>query len=196
MPARIFRPWPFCATAFVAALLLASAISRRRHDIPNDVTAQVFLKPAGNTLHLLVRVPLKAMSDVDFPERGPGYLDLDRVDDSLPRRGHVVDFRLHRALRGRRPPAQVPTVVATRMSLESDRSFASYDEALAHRHRPASFRATPVFWNQVMFDVLFDYPIQSDQSRFSINPDGRGRLGEHVVIALRFVPPGGYGSRL
>src|SRR3984893_5171789 len=39
-----------------------------------------------------------------------------------------------------------------------------------------------------MLDVLFEYPIHSDQSRFSIHP-GLGRLGERVVIVLRFQPP-------
>ena len=41
-----------------------------------------------------------------------------------------------------------------------------------------------------MLDVLFDYPIQSDRSPFSIDP-AFGRLGLHVVTALRFLPPGG-----
>jgi hypothetical protein len=47
-----------------------------------------------------------------------------------------------------------------------------------------------VYWNQVMLDVLFEYPIHSDQSRFSIHP-GLARLGLQVVTALRFLPPGG-----
>jgi hypothetical protein len=41
-----------------------------------------------------------------------------------------------------------------------------------------------------MLDVLFEYPIQSDQSRFSIHP-ALDRLAARVVIALRFLPPGG-----
>ena len=42
-----------------------------------------FVKPAGNRLQLLVRVPMSAMREVDFPLRGPGYLDLGRADDAL-----------------------------------------------------------------------------------------------------------------
>jgi hypothetical protein len=42
----------------------------------------------------------------------------------------------------------------------------------------------------VLFDVLFEYPIQSDQSRFSIRP-GLERLAARVVTVLRFLPPGG-----
>ena len=41
-----------------------------------------------------------------------------------------------------------------------------------------------------MMDVIFEYSIQSDHSRFSINPDGLGRLGLRTVTALRFEPPG------
>jgi len=49
---------------------------------------------------------------------------------------------------------------------------------------------TAIFWNQTLLDVLFDYPIQSEQSRFSIHP-GLGRLGLRVVTVLRFLPPNG-----
>jgi hypothetical protein len=41
-----------------------------------------------------------------------------------------------------------------------------------------------------MLDVLFEYPIHSDQSRFSIHP-GLARLGLQVITALRFIPPDG-----
>jgi len=41
-----------------------------------------------------------------------------------------------------------------------------------------------------MLDVLFEYPIRSEGSRFSIHP-ALGRLGLRVVTALRFLPPGG-----
>ncbi len=37
------------------------------HDIPSDVTVHAFVKPAGGRLQLLVRVPLKAIRDLDFP---------------------------------------------------------------------------------------------------------------------------------
>ena len=50
------------------------------HDVPNDVRIQSYFKPSGRTLQLLVRVPLAAMQEVDFPKRGPGYLDIARAD--------------------------------------------------------------------------------------------------------------------
>ena len=39
--------------------------------------------PRAIALELLIRVPLAAMIEVDFPTRGPGYLDFSRADDAL-----------------------------------------------------------------------------------------------------------------
>src|SRR5215472_228776 len=63
--------------------LLALGCAAGAHDIPNDVAIQAFLKPEGDRIHLLVRVPMKAMRDVEFPERPPGFLDFDRIDQAL-----------------------------------------------------------------------------------------------------------------
>ena len=57
--------------------------ARRAHDIPTDVKINAFVRPAGHQLEFLIRVPLAAMSEVEFPTRGPGYLDLARADEAL-----------------------------------------------------------------------------------------------------------------
>jgi hypothetical protein len=76
------------------------------------------------------------------------------------------------------------------MSLESDRSFATYDEALAHVTGPPLPPDTTIFWEQGLLDVLFEYPIRSDRSAFSIHA-ALDRLGLSVLTVLRFLPPGG-----
>src|SRR5450631_3062849 len=81
MPFRLPKALVVCAAAFAA--LLHACQGAAAHDIPIDVTAQIIAKPAGQHLNLLVRVPLKAMRDVEFPVRGPGYLDLDHIDPQL-----------------------------------------------------------------------------------------------------------------
>jgi len=172
--------------AVTALIFLPRAFA---HEIPNDVTVQAFVKPQGDRLHLLVRVPLKAMRDIVFPERANGYLDLQRTAPLLPDASilWISDFiELYEG--DTRLPK--PKVMATRISLESDRSFADYSAALAHVTGPPLSPDTSVVWNQVMLDVLFDYPIQSDQSRFSIHP-GLARLGLRVITVLRFLPPSG-----
>ena len=175
--------------ALLALLFFGTALPVSGHDIPNDATVQMFFKPAGNHLNIVVRVPLRTMRDLEFPERDQGYLDFNRVDPMLREGASLwvsdfIDVYEGAALLPK------PRIVETRLSLESDPSFASYEQALAHVTGPKLSNSTTVFWNQLMLDVLFEYPIQSDQSRFSIHP-GLDRLANRVVIALRFLPPGG-----
>ena len=180
----------FCTVAALMALLfLAPAQRVAAHDIPNDATVQMFFKPDGNHLNLVVRVPLKTMRDVEFPERSQGYLDFDRVDPQLKEGATLWISDFIEVYEGtERLPK--PRIVAARLSLESDPSFASYEQAMAHFASPKLTNGTAVFWDQLMLDVVFEYPIQSDQSHFSIRP-GLDRLASRVVIALRFLPPGG-----
>lgn len=189
VPAREKTASHFWIAALIAALVLGLPHAAFTHDIPNDVTVQAFVKPTGQTLNLLLRVPLNAMRDTEFPERGPGYLDLARVDDSLRDAATVwIADAVQIYENDARLP--VPRIVEVRASLPSDKSFASYEEAFAHVNGPRLANDVQVYWNQAMLDVLFEYPIQSDLSRFSVHP-GLARLGLQVVTALRFLPPGG-----
>src|SRR5258708_8040537 len=159
------------------------------HDIPNDVTVQAFVKPDGTQLHLLVRVPLKAMRDINFPERGPGYLDLARVGTVLP---GAPTLWISDSLKfyENDPRLSKPQILATLISLPSDRSFGSYEDALSHITGPPLSNDTDIYWDQTMVDVLFEYPIQSEKSRFSIHP-ALARLGLRVDTVLRFLPATG-----
>ncbi|MDA1236036.1 MAG: hypothetical protein O3A53_14705, partial [Acidobacteria bacterium] len=53
------------------------------HDIPLDVAVHMLVKPEGDRLQLLVRMPLQSIRDVEFPEFGPGYLDIDLLAPQL-----------------------------------------------------------------------------------------------------------------
>jgi hypothetical protein len=176
------------ATA-VAALAFALPSPAPAHDVPAEATVQVFLKPEGSRLHMLVRAPLAALRDVSYPTRGPGYLDLARVDPSLRQAAklwiadavelHEDDVRLG-----------PPRIVAARVSLPSDPSFSTYEGARAHLTAAPLTDETELYWSQGLLDVGLEYPIRSEGSRFSIDP-GLGRLGMRVVTVLRFLPPGG-----
>ncbi|MCU1334630.1 MAG: hypothetical protein JWO19_211 [Bryobacterales bacterium] len=159
------------------------------HDIPNDVTVQMFLRPSGDKLDLLVRVPVKSMRDIDFPKVGPGYLDLTRADQFLQDAATVWLVRAVEMYDGdTRLPN--PRLLAVRASLESDKSFGSYETALAHITGSRLPENTQVAWDQTMLDAWLEYPIQSDRSEFSIRP-GVERLGVRVLTVLRFLPPDG-----
>ena len=163
----------------------------RAHEIPNDVTVQAFLKPDGQRVQLLVRVPLLAMRDMDYPtpSRGSGLVDLSKADATLRDAATLWiadDIELYEE--GNR--LAYPRLVEVRASLPSDRSFASYEDALAHLTGPRLPPTTEFLWTQGMLDILLEYPIQSDQSRFSIRLK-LDRLGLRTVTVLRFVTPGG-----
>src|SRR5262252_7039374 len=159
--------------AFLKLALLLAALTffvapGLAHDIPRDVTVQMFFKPEGKTLKLLMRVPLKGIMDIEFPHRNGDYVDVAKIDSALhdAANGWIADkmeiYENDRLLTERR-------IVSTQLSLESDRSFASYDEALAHVAGPPLNPETSIFWEQGILDVLFEYPIQSDQAKFSIH---------------------------
>jgi hypothetical protein len=179
-----------CLLAALIALVLCPPVQTAfAHDIPSDVTVQMFIKPSGQRLQVLVRVPLKAMRDFEFPERAQGYLDLDRVDPALREAATLWlanDIQLYED-NTQLPPPEIGTA---RVSLESDRSFESYETAFAHVTGPKIPRDTNVYWDQTMLDVLFDYPTRSDQSRFSIHPQLE-RLGLRVLLVVRFLPQPG-----
>lgn len=175
----------------MAALAIAFAPRATAHEIPNDITIQAFLKPEGHRLRLLVRIPLTAMRDFNFPEKGRDpYLDSNRTGAMLPDAATLWVSDFIEVYEGDTKLGK-PTVTATQLSLLSDRSFASYEQALAHVTGPGLPEETNVVWNQTMLDAIFEYPIQSDQSRFSVNPDGWWRLGLRVLTVFRFVAPNG-----
>ena len=177
--------------AVVAGLMFALPAKQSAHDIPGDVTVQAFVKPEGQRLRLLVRVPLEALSDMAFPTVGPGYLDFEtaRRRNELNEAAMVwmgQEVRLFE--NGDR--LAVPAISAIKVSLPSNRAFETYEGALEHVQGPVLPVGTQLPWQQAVLDVLFDYQITSDQSEFSIRPSLE-RMGLRVITVLRFLPPGG-----
>src|SRR6185503_14513719 len=137
------------------------------HDLPTDVLVQTFVKPEGRRLRLVIRVPLAAMGDVDYPTRGPsGLLDLTRTDRALQDAAAMwlqPGFTVYE----NGLPIGRARVSSVRISLPSDRSFASYAQAVEHVTGPPLPPNTDLYWNQAVLDAVLDYDIRSDQSAFS-----------------------------
>ena len=171
------------------ALALVSAVSGWAHEIPTEVVARMLARAEGETLQLLVRVPLSSMRDIEFPEFGPGYLDVEGLAPQLRDLAAqwIAPFvEIHED--GVQLP--MPRTAATQISIPSDRSFASVERALAHVVGPRPSNTENLIWDQVLFDVLLEYPIRSENSGFSIRPR-LGHLADRVVTALRFQLPTG-----
>jgi HupE / UreJ protein len=183
------RVRPGIVLALALALLLVRPAQPYAHDVPASVSLLAFVKPDGQLLRIVVRAPLEAMRDVNFPVRGPGYLDLDRAQPLVHDAARVW---IADALQLYENDAQLPAprIVATRVSLPSERSFVSYDSALSRTTGPPLPRETEIIWKQAMLDVVLEYPITAATSRFSVRPS-LARLGVRTTTVLRFVTPTG-----
>lgn len=172
------------------ALALMAGGRPAAHEIPNEVTIRTFLKPDGQRLVLLVRAPLKAMRDMDVPQREGGFLDFTRLDQVLQTAAltwipPLVKLYEDDTL------LEFPELVAVRASLPADRSFDSYEQAYEHIvSRPRLDPETELYWEEGLIDAAFVYQIRSDQSKFAIE-SGLTRLGMVVNVVMRFLPPGG-----
>ena len=131
------------------------------HEIPNDVTVTIIVHPAETRLEMAVRVPLEAMQDMTVPTTGPGFLDIDNASAAPPR------------------------LVRARASIPSSRAFSDFATARAHVLGPRLPGTTQLIWQQALLDVLFEFPIESPDSAFSILP-ALGRLGLNVTSVVRF----------
>lgn len=159
------------------------------HDIPADVIVRAFVKAEDGALWLVLRVPLTSMRDIDFPVRGPGYVEIDEASELIADQAKIwiADYV---ALFEESTRLPAPTVVAARISLPSDPSFAAYDRALAHIRAPPIPPGTDLMLEQAMLDVILRTPVASHESRFSIDP-AWAHLGLRTTTVLRFITPTG-----
>ena len=179
--------WILGTAVALAALLGATRVSFA-HEIPAAVTVQSYIRAEGDVLRMLVRVPLGSMRDIQFPLRGPGYIMIEEADPYL-RDAAVLWLVDYLQLFENDELLERPGVAGTRISLPSNRAFVSFDSALDHILGTPLPPTTDLIWNQAMLDVVLEYPIQSDDSRFSIFTE-LSHLGLTTTTILRFDLPG------
>ncbi len=159
------------------------------HNIPVGATVQMFVRPQGQTLQMLVRVPLSTYADAEYPRRAGDYVDLAKVDPSLRAATTVILLEALTMYEGNRQLPN-PRIVSARMSLDSDSSFASYDTALAHVTGPPLPPETNLFWEQGKLDVLLEYPLQTQQPYLSMHA-AFDRLAQHEITTVQYLQPDG-----
>ena len=181
--------WIRRGLVMAVAGVLTAPFGRGAHEIPADVTIRAFVVPAGSTLRVVIRVPLTSMRDVEFPLRGPGYVDVEGATALLDDQAKmwIADY-LTLFEDGEALPTAV--VEKARISLPSDPSFAALETALAHLEGQPLPGGVDLILEQAMLDVLLTVPIASQDARFSIDPRW-AHLGVRTSTVLRFVTPGG-----
>ncbi len=187
-PSDYGRSRRFLGAAWVL-LFAASARPAQAHEIPPDVTVSVFVKPEGGTLRLLVRAPLEAMRDVIIPTRGAAFLDLAAVQGPAHTAAELWIAGGVRAYENGQSLGR-PVVAAVQISLPSDRSFDTWEQALLHVQGPSISTDTQLIWTQAQLDVLLEFAVTSPASAFAMETDF-ARLGFRTRSVVRFLPPGG-----
>ena len=176
-----------------AAAVLALAIAFQgvlgAHDIPDEIVLQTYVKPDGNRLQVLLRVPLLAITDANLPKDGTGYLALAYVDPALREAANQISNGIV-FLEGDERLVNYE-LIGARISLPSDRSFTSYQDAFAGIHGARLPDTTQVYYNQGFLDLELQFPIQSAESQFAIRVlFGRG-LANRTATYITFIRPDG-----
>jgi hypothetical protein len=127
------------------------------HDIPSDITVRAYVKPQGQTLRVLLHLPLRAVQDVEFPRIERDFVDLSKIQPSLRDAANSALVN-NLSIYEEDTLLTAPTIVATQMSLDSDRSFDSYDTAVGHITGAPLAPETTLFWEQGVLDVILEYP--------------------------------------
>ena len=171
----------------LSLLWLPAAV--RAHEIPARVAVRAFVKPEGQRLRVLVRVPLESMRDMDLRLTPEGYLLGDGLDAELQKAAQVwIAGYLAIYEDGRRLDA--PTIAAARVSLPGDRAFDTYLGALGNFMTPPLRDDMQLHWQHALLDVQLDYTIRSQDAEFSLRPT-LAHLGMQTTTVLMFVAPNG-----
>ena len=177
------------AALLVGLTRLLPTWSGEAHEIPADVTVQVFVKPDAEILRMIVRVPLISMRDYDFPAREPGYLVISEAEPLIQEAAVQWIANYVQMYEGNELLAR-PLVAAARVAIPGDRAFRSYDDAIENALSAPLPDDTDLPPQQAMLDVVLEWTITSEESDFSIEPLF-AQLGIRTVTVLRFLPAGG-----
>jgi hypothetical protein len=129
------------------------------------------------------------MRDIIFPMRPLGYLDIPGTAPLLPNlvQQWIVDYV---EFYGDDLLLGPPRIVATRVSLPSDRSFTSYETAVSHFSAPALSADIDLPPEQALLDVWLQYPITAADAKVAMRP-AFAHLGVTTNTVLRFITPNG-----
>ena len=183
----------------VVALMLAMALVvgfpavQFAHDIPSRVTVLAFIKPEPGRLRIVLRAPLEAMRDVNFPVARPGLPRHSAKRPAPHRRGQVWiadDLELYengaRSGAPRDPRERASRCPPTARSRPSTAPWRSR-RGRAPDHDRQSYGSRRCSTSCSTIRSL------SDRSRFSIRPDAGPPRRPHRHRAA--LPPAGGGER-
>ncbi len=172
-------PWSLFAWVILTAQLACA------HEFKLDAVINAFVKIEPGEAQLVIRVPLYLFKAVKFPVTGP-EIDIDKAAPAIQRALAAIqqDITLFEESR-----PLVASHASGRLSLPSDRSFETYEQAANHVAGSLE-RGTNIFIDQGYVDARITYPIDSPGSEFAIRTGAGPELGDALKLALRYMPFG------
>jgi hypothetical protein len=157
----------------------------RAHEFKLDAVINAFVKIEPGEAQLVVRAPLYLFKSVKFPVSNI-EIDVDKSDPAIERALAAIqqDITL---FENERPLAA--SHATGRLSLPSDRSFETYEQASRHVAESLE-RGTVIYIDQGYVDARITYPIGSPDSEFFVRTTAGPELGDYLKLALRYMPPG------
>jgi HupE / UreJ protein len=179
---------------FAAALILCAgfgSVAARAHELPLDRIINGFVKIDPHEAHLVIRVPLDLLRGVPLSLAGYHYnISASRpgVETALKALASLIELWEDNV-------RLVPSSDAGQLAPLANRSFESFDGAVAHLAAPADPDAK-IDFELGYLDAHFIYPISSPKSVFSIETRFAADLGNYIKLAIRFIPLGETGRAI
>jgi hypothetical protein len=177
------------ASALCSVLtLVCMAPPAAAHDIPGKATVLLYVKAEAERTLVLARLPMEAVTELQLPIRGPGFLDMTRAEPALLDAAELYFLYELRLLADGTALDRIGPV-KTRVALPSDKSFADWPSALATINSAPLDSSSELYWKQAWLDVLVSFPPVGNK-KISIDP-GLRRLAVQVHTVLHYLPLNG-----
>jgi hypothetical protein len=170
--------------AFLLAAALVAASVAWAHEFTLEALVSAFFKVDAKEAHLVIRAPLYLFKEVRFPVRGV-EVDVEHSGDAMQRALAALQRSVVVTANGRPLTA---SAASGRLALPSNRSFETYDHAVAHVATPVE-PDTRIIVDQGYVDAHFVYPIDSADAVFALTTSAGQEIG--TKLAIRFLGPHG-----
>lgn len=175
--------WPRLAFWVVALCAAVCGSLARAHEFTLDAAINAFVTVEPGEAHLVARAPLYLFKSTRFPVKN--------IEIDVPQSGAAIERALAAIQKdivifenGRKLTASRAT---GRLSLPSDRSFQSYDEALRHVSEPVA-PDTQIYIDQGYVDAHITYPLQTTNPEMFIRTTAGPEFGDALKVTVRYKP--------
>ena len=153
------------------------------HEFKMDAVINAFVRIEPGEAQLVIRAPLYLFKSARFPVNNV-EIDVDKSGPAIERALAAIEKDIALFEDDRRLTA---SKAVGRLSLPSDRSFESYEQATKQVAEPLE-RGTSIYVDQGYVDARITYPIASPGSVFAIRTTAGPELGDYLKVALRYLP--------